>query len=143
MNSIPDEEIELVYQQCQKKMESLQAKCDACGKCCHFNSYGHRLYASTGELAYLKKHKPLTSLSNGDSCPYLKDNLCSAREHRMLGCRIFFSQHTKAQEEEANLLYEELLKKLKELHLKYHVPWNYVDVMTAFPEESGLPTTTH
>ena len=32
--------------------KAIAGKCSACGKCCDFEQYGHRLYVTTPEMIY-------------------------------------------------------------------------------------------
>lgn len=91
--------------------------CEASGRCCKFEAYGHRLYVSAAELVYFaammardevragagpevqargdeKRGVSLPQFFGGEQgvsgCPYQVENLCTAREARPLGCRIYF-----------------------------------------------------
>src|SRR4030095_9485295 len=66
-------------------------RCDASGRCCRFTEYGHTLFISAFEAELLLTGAPLYEgpLSR-DGCPYQVNGLCTAREHRPLGCRIYF-----------------------------------------------------
>lgn len=65
--------------------------CRTSGDCCQFGKYGHRLYATRAEAQYfaLRRGWPAQEFSM-ESCPYLRDNRCTARDARPLGCRVFF-----------------------------------------------------
>ena len=62
---------------------------------------------------------PVTS----DFCPFQKDNLCTAREHRPLGCRVFYCDP--AYQETGNAITEKYLRKLKELAARHGLAWRY------------------
>src|SRR5690349_17711 len=83
--------------------------CRASGRCCKFEEYGHRLYVTAAEMAYFAKHQApgaapettgerrvvvsLPQFFAGNAprgCPYQVDGLCTAREARPLGCRLYF-----------------------------------------------------
>jgi Fe-S-cluster containining protein len=73
------------------------ATCRACGKCCRFEPGGIILFASVLELAYLLAETPVVRApgvisGSRDSwrCPYQRENLCTARGARLLGCRTYF-----------------------------------------------------
>jgi Fe-S-cluster containining protein len=127
--------------------------CEASGRCCHFDTYGHRLYVSTLELAYFVSHTashvpdeakagtvpwpalatPLTfplPLFNNDSgfqdgCPWQIDGLCTARDARPLGCRIYFCDTTA--EEWQRERYEFYHQKMTQLHITFGVPYYYME----------------
>ena len=66
-------------------------KCEASGRCCRFEEYGHTLFLSEVEAEFLLAgapgyDKPVSSAA----CPFQIDGLCTAREPRPLGCRIYF-----------------------------------------------------
>lgn len=43
--------LDAIYQEFQIELDRRKPKCDASGRCCRFESYGHRLFVSTIELA--------------------------------------------------------------------------------------------
>jgi hypothetical protein len=58
-------------------------------------------------------------------CPYQVEGLCTAREARPLGCRIYFCDETaQAWQEE---VYERYHAQLKEVHARFGVPYRYVE----------------
>ena len=71
---------------------NLAGQCDACGRCCDFDAYDHRLYVTPPELEYLVASLDVEKfLSMPTSrCPYNIDGKCSVYEYRFAGCRIFF-----------------------------------------------------
>ncbi len=117
--------------------------CDQSGRCCKFDSYGHRLYATTLEAAWLTTTNPppqtsdpqtlssqarqttisLTQFVSHDGCPYQVQGLCTAREHRPMGCRIYFCESEGQGWQEA--LYESFLTRLRQLHEKHDLPYEY------------------
>lgn len=104
--------------------------CRMCGKCCNFDSYGHRLFISSPEIEYLTEKisrdniKPTT---NG-RCPYNIDGLCTIHENRFAACRIFCCRGDK---DFQNRLSEEVLKKLKILCEQLQIPYQYLELPTA------------
>src|SRR5690606_154285 len=47
-----------LYRQVDAEVGSLAIPCGACGACCAFEAFGHRLYVSTAELALLTLEPP-------------------------------------------------------------------------------------
>jgi Fe-S-cluster containining protein len=118
--------------------------CLASGACCRFEEYGHRMYVTGLEAAFVveridraravRASNPLRLLevhesqSRGD-CPYLRAGLCGEHEERPLGCRIFFCDqgadgHGADWQSE---LYEELHTATIALHERLGVPYRYLE----------------
>src|SRR5579864_541517 len=92
--------------------------CVASGRCCRFKEYGHVLFLSNLEanvlldgLAVEDRCQPGPEHLSGEFCPYQKENLCTAREPRPLGCRIYYCDPNYQQT--ANALTEKYLRRLK------------------------------
>ena len=104
--------------------------CDACGRCCDFESFGHKLFVTTPEIIYFKsKFKPedLKPIATA-ICPYNSHGKCTIYEDRFAACRIF---NCKTDTEAQNDLTEEVLKELKGLCDTFDIPYRYVDLKTA------------
>lgn len=74
-----------------------------------------------------------TQLAEG-SCPYLREKLCGIRDHRALGCRIYFCDRTG--EEDRNAVYEQYLKEIRRMEAEYGMAHTYMPVTKAFSEGS-------
>jgi Fe-S-cluster containining protein len=104
--------------------------CAACGKCCDFESFGHKLFVTTPEMIYFTSKiapedpKPMTA----GACPYNTDGKCTVYEDRFAACRIF---SCKTDTEAQNDLTENTLKELKGLCDTFDIPYRYVDLKTA------------
>jgi hypothetical protein len=112
--------------------------CVASGRCCRFKEHGHVLYLSNLEaevlLAGAPPYDPETLTPA--FCPFQKGNLCTAREPRPLGCRIYYCDP--AYQERAGELSEASLGRLKELAREYGVSWRYAPLhhFLSHPEEA-------
>jgi Fe-S-cluster containining protein len=121
--------------------------CKASGRCCKFEEYGHRLYVTPGELIHFQhtlnversipvRRDSMPSASavslpqffaqaKPEGCPYQIDGLCTARDARPLGCRIYFcdenAQHWQ------NEVYEKYHTRLKALHDAFGIPYQYME----------------
>ena len=105
-------------------------QCDACGRCCNFDAYDHRLYVTGPELMYLTASldvEKLRTIASG-RCPYNIDGKCSVYEYRFAGCRIFCC---KGDADFQSRLSEEALKKLKSLCTELEIPYHYRDLASA------------
>lgn len=113
-----------------RQSAQLAGICDACGKCCDFDNFDHKLFITTPELTYLaailgaENIKPMT---NG-RCPYNVKGKCSIYEHRFSVCRIFFC---KADKDTQSKLSESALKEFKSLCTEFRIPYRYMDLATA------------
>src|SRR5579884_3202976 len=103
-----------LYQEVDAAVAAAGPVCIASGRCCRFKEYGHTLFLSNLEAEILlEAAPPQAGTVSPDFCPYQKDNLCTAREPRPLGCRIYYCDP--AYQETGNRLTEEALARLKEL----------------------------
>lgn len=108
----------------------LAGMCNACGKCCDFESFDHKLFVTAPELMYLaaklgaENIKPMTT----GRCPYNVNGRCSIYEHRFSGCRIFFC---KGDKDFQSKLSENVSKEFKSLCTDFQIPYSYTDLATA------------
>jgi Fe-S-cluster containining protein len=81
----------VIYAEVDAEIAAASPRCDRSGACCRFGSYGHRLYATRAEaIVFALRQAPPSGAITDDVCPYQVDGLCTAREGRPLGCRVFF-----------------------------------------------------
>ncbi|MGF1579160.1 MAG: hypothetical protein ACFCD0_07335 [Gemmataceae bacterium] len=85
------QEIHDIYTQVDREVDQAGPVCESSGRCCRFQEYGHTLFLSQFEAEVLlasapSYDKPVSSAF----CPFQEGNLCTAREPRPLGCRIYF-----------------------------------------------------
>ena len=118
--------------------------CRASGRCCKFETFGHRLYVTMAELLHFARtmntmEKPSESSPSSRpvslpqffaqepiaGCPYQIDGLCTARNARPLGCRIYFCDEN-AQSWQ-NDLYEEYHAQLRAMHEQFDLPYRYIE----------------
>lgn len=101
------------------------------GVCCKFESFGHKLFVTSAELAYFYhgRRDDWRSPTEDRACPYQIDGLCTAREHRPLGCRIFFCDPA-AQAWQPDE-YESHLKTLKGICLEFGLEYRYQEWLSA------------
>ena len=99
--------------------------CRECGTCCKFDQVQHRLYVSTGELAFLAQAPGPRGGATEGSCPYQVGSQCTARDHRTLGCRAYFCEAPAARHEQ---LYERFHNEVRRLHDRHSLPYWYVEL---------------
>lgn len=148
-------ELASLYGEVDRAVADLGQRCDACGRCCRFSEFGHRLYVSTLELAMLvggtragaaplaeePKPPPTQSADVGASpcgstldehpgeCPCQQGDLCTARDRRALGCRVFSCDPVAAAAEQD--LYAHFHARIQHLHNDAGVPYYYADLADA------------
>jgi len=111
-----------IYNRLDSHIRKQNLHCRACGKCCDFDSFGHRLFVTTAELIYLTENlppeeiKPMTT----SRCPYNEEGKCTIRDFRFAACRIFFCS---ADPNLQSRLTEDVLRKLKSLCITEAIPW--------------------
>jgi hypothetical protein len=113
-----------LYREVDRDVAAAGPVCVASGRCCRFKEYGHVLFLSNLEAEVLLANAPPYDRPvSADFCPFQKDNLCTAREPRPLGCRIYYCDPS--YQETGQRLSEEYLQRLKALADEYRVAWRY------------------
>lgn len=115
------------YEQTDAAISREQATCWNKGECCRFGQFGHRLYVTAIEAAYYLAGHPTPPPITEDTCPHAHGGQCHAREHRPLGCRIFYCDPN-AQNWQGPLT-EERLGRLREMHESFGLDYFYADWM--------------
>ena len=112
-------------------------RCDACGKCCDFGAFDHRLFVTSPELVYLAESPGDEDIKRMPTsrCPYNIDGKCGIYAYRFAGCRIF---SCKADTDFQNGLSESTLKKFKSICTEFNIPYRYTDLATALGNISKL-----
>jgi hypothetical protein len=104
--------------------------CSACGRCCDFDAFDHRLFVTPPEIMYLaagispEKIKPMTS----GKCPYNESGKCTVYEYRFSGCRIFCCKGGKDFQSQVS---ESALAQLKSICTEFRIPYTYRDLKSA------------
>ena len=124
--------LESIYADLQRDINALRPACRQSGDCCNFTKVEHVLYATPLEITHLLQHHPLPAVmpANG-SCPFLTADLkCGVRDHRMLGCRIYYCDpnYTAAGQD----LYEKYLGRIKTAYRAAEISYAFVPVMKDF-----------
>jgi hypothetical protein len=114
-----------LYQEVDRQVAAAGPVCIASGRCCRFKEYGHVLFLSNLEADVLLAGAPPydPQAVTPDFCPFQQGNLCTAREPRPLGCRIFYCDPN--YQETAGELTETSLRRLKALAEEHGVEWRY------------------
>lgn len=127
-------DLETLYASLEAEIAEANPRCEASGRCCRFKEYGHTLFLSQVEAELLlEPGLPDGAEVSDECCPYQVNRLCTARERRPLGCRIYFCDP--GFQERQSELSERYLGKLKRLHEVWKRDWSYRP-LRAFLDES-------
>jgi Fe-S-cluster containining protein len=119
-------EVLRVYADLQNEIDLRRPACNASGRCCRFEQFGHRLYVTTMELAAFAADAPTLERDwDGTGCPYQADGLCGVHSIRPFGCRVFFCDASS--DEWQHRQYERLHGELKRAHERLGVEYFYVE----------------
>jgi Fe-S-cluster containining protein len=98
------------------------------------------LFLSNLEAEVLLESAPPYQLPvTPDFCPFQRERLCTARESRPLGCRIYFCDPT--YQETGRQLSEKYVHKLKELAREQGAQWQYAPLHHFLNERANQPIT--
>jgi len=134
------EKVAEIYKWLQEQISAgsdISGLCRACGDCCDFEAFDHRLFVTPPELMYLAANlgdeniKPMP----GGRCPYNVEGKCSVYEYRFSGCRIFCC---KAEADFQGRLSEEVLRKLKSICVEFQIPYRYVELAAGLNSFTGV-----
>jgi Fe-S-cluster containining protein len=118
------EKVLAVYETADAAVRDAGPKCEASGKCCRFTEYGHTLFISHFEADILLESAPAyTQPVTRDGCPFQVGGLCTARDARPLGCRIYFCDP--AYTDRMVEITETAIAKLKAIADEHDAGWNY------------------
>jgi Fe-S-cluster containining protein len=113
-----------LYAEVDAAVAAAGPRCDASGRCCRFKEYGHTLFISNLEAeVLLAAAPPYARPVSADFCPFQVGNLCTAREPRPLGCRVYFCDPD--YEDTGNSITETYLRRLKEIAQEQGIGWRY------------------
>lgn len=122
-----------IYDDVARDIAALAPVCEISGRCCRFREYGHRLYMTRPEAELLlSEGLPPNSTVNEESCPFQIQGLCTAREKRPFGCRVYFCDQNYVGA--AERLTEQYLARLKHLHRDTQTLWEYAELVTYLRE---------
>lgn len=134
-----------IYAEADAAIAAAGPRCDASGRCCRFKEYGHTLFISNLEAeVLLSAAPPFEQPASGDFCPFQVDNLCTAREPRPLGCRVYFCDPT--YQNIGTTISETYLRRLKDLATELGTGWLYAPLHRFLNEAEGrgpVPAPVH
>jgi Fe-S-cluster containining protein len=127
-------ELEAIYHLIADQVALHRPVCVSSGRCCKFREYGHRLYTTGLEAAYLVARLPAdaaltpaavdAAVQRGD-CPFLVGTSCGVHEIKPSGCRIFFCDESAGNWQHP--LTERVMGMVRGLHERHGVPYRYAE----------------
>ncbi len=125
------ERMRAFYEEVDAEIAARGPTCWNRGDCCKFDAYDHNLFVTSVELTYFAtgKQDDRRRPEDDGSCPYQIDGRCTAREHRPLGCRVFFCDPNAKNWQ--GPLYEARLKQFHQLGAELGVDYRYVEWLSA------------
>jgi hypothetical protein len=132
--------LQSIYAAADAAVAAAGPRCDSSGRCCRFKEYGHTLFVSQIEADYLLAHAPPFSGPVSEAtCPFQVENLCTAREPRPLGCRVYFCDPD--YQETGVQISERFVRELKSLTDEFGLAWRYAPLPVFLQEhlETGSP----
>jgi Fe-S-cluster containining protein len=122
--------VEEVYRHIDAEVSRHTYGCSACGKCCDFDVYDHRLFVTSPEMVYLLAKLGRANIlpMAGGLCPYNLRGECTVHPYRFAGCRIFFC---KGDAEKQAQLSERISSRFKAICQEYGLDYYYTDLKTA------------
>jgi len=114
-----------IYAEVDAAVARAAPRCEVSGRCCRFTEYGHTLFLSAFEAEILLDGtSAYPQPVSRDGCPFQIAGRCTAREHRPIGCRVYFCDPA-FQEEQQGPITEAAISKLKRLADEYDTGWHY------------------
>ncbi|MEM7166047.1 MAG: hypothetical protein AAF581_11305 [Planctomycetota bacterium] len=111
-----------LYARVDAEIAPHEGLCRLRGICCDFDRAEHVLFSSSTEAAYLLAHRSLANWDGeGQLCPFWQDGLCTAREHRPLGCRTYFCDPSW----DGSEIYERYHRELEEVGARQGIEYRY------------------
>jgi Fe-S-cluster containining protein len=130
-----------VYTQVDAAVAEAGPRCDASGRCCRFKEYGHTLFLSQFEAEILLETAPQYEQPvSADGCPFQIDGLCTARDERPLGCRIYFCDP--AYQDRQNEITETAIAQLKVIADEFDTGWRYAPLHVFLNEAERPPVSS-
>jgi len=132
------DELDRIYADLEHDVAGAGPVCELSGRCCRFEEYDHTLFLSNLEAELLLEDGlPEGAVLDRSCCPFQQGKLCTAREKRPLGCRVFFCDPT--YQERAAELSEKYLARLKALARRLGLPWFYAPLHVVLRRYESKP----
>ena len=132
-----------MYAEVDREVAAAGPVCVSSGRCCRFKEYDHTLFVSSLEADVLLASAPPYDPESvtADFCPFQKANLCTAREPRPLGCRVYYCDPSYV--DACHTISEKYLRRLKDLADEHGVGWNYAPLHVFLKQGPPTPPRRH
>ena len=122
-----------IYDWVDRQVENNSSLCKACGQCCDFERFGHRLYITTPEMIYFKEKMSSQAVKQMSSgiCPYNLKGKCAVYKYRFAGCRIF---SCKGDRNKQSSISEEAVSRFRSVCREFEIDYRYTDLKTVLSE---------
>lgn len=135
MNDDLRQQVMAIYRAVDAAVAAAGPVCLASGRCCRFKEWGHVLYLTALEAAVLlDAAPPYETPVSEEFCPFQKDKLCTAREPRPLGCRVYFCDPS--YQEKSHEITEAYLARLRELAARHDFDSRYAPLHAFLNEKN-------
>ncbi len=141
MNAELDRRMREFYGRVDADINAHRPVCTNRGACCKFATFGHKLYVTGVELQYFIERQQkdgLRPVESENACPYQVGGFCTSREHRPLGCRVFFCDPAAQGWQSAE--YERGLAELKQIGSDLGIEYRYREWLSALREARPIDT---
>ena len=123
-----DADLETLLEELDAEVREMGATCWLSGNCCDFPAAGHRLFTSALEARRFVRGVDTSGWDpESGLCPAWKDRKCTARDLRPVACRVYYCDPEF--EERVQDLMERYVTRLKWLHEKHGLEWDYRDFL--------------
>lgn len=119
--------VQAVYDSIGADENTQHTACKACGECCDFDAYDHRLFVTTPELIHFASHlaPQQAKLMPAGRCPYNIGGKCTVYPNRFSACRIF---NCRADQDRQAALSQSAIDRFKSICTEFDIPYRYLDL---------------
>ncbi len=138
--------LESIYADLRREVAARAPVCRTSGRCCNFDSWGHRLYVTGLEAAYAwarleASRRPgldeIASARRRGGCPFQSELLCTIHAIKPLGCRVYFCDQSAQHWQQE--VYERLFARIRSAHEIAAVPYIYAEWRDLLDTLAGTP----
>jgi len=130
--------VQALYRTVDRKVQAAGPICTLSGFCCDFPRSGQTLFATALETdMVLSRGEPPAPERRG-WCPFYRRRLCTLRELRPLGCRIYFCDSS-FQASAMSDIAESAHRELQRIHDEHDVPYRYAPFLDLLAERRSAP----
>lgn len=129
-----EETLRAIHLEIAESTRAARPLCVASGRCCRFEAFGHRLYVTALEAAWVLERletelgrrltaEEIEKATAEGTCPFLCDGRCSVHAIRPFACRTFFCDPRS--EDWQRDLHERCHAAVRLLHERNAIPYRY------------------